>query len=194
MEQLDMTSGATGDASSEAGLARVWASPGVSVRKRWLTGIGVALAEMCIGGERAAEVDLHALPGLTDGARDDIALFAESLCRFVVEVRPDDAAQFEALLSDTPRARIGAVSAEAKLRVLGRGGRVAIEVELRELEQAWAGPHPSTPAPAASAGESPIPSPVARSLSAQPRPMASRGPRHRRAPSQAHRVRPVPCR
>jgi len=44
MEQLDTTPGAASDTSSEAGVAHVWASPGVSVRKRWLTGIGVALA------------------------------------------------------------------------------------------------------------------------------------------------------
>jgi hypothetical protein len=44
MDQLNTISGAASDASRAAGAAHVWASPGVSVRKRWLTGIGVALA------------------------------------------------------------------------------------------------------------------------------------------------------
>jgi phosphoribosylformylglycinamidine synthase len=103
-------------------------------------GVGVALAEMCIGGQLGAEINLRALPGLTGDARDDTALFAESLCRFVAEVRPEDAAEFEALLGDTPHARIGAVTAAARLRALGRDGRLAIDVELGELERAWGGP------------------------------------------------------
>jgi hypothetical protein len=44
MDHLNTMSGAASDTSSAAGVAHVWASPGVSVRKRWLTGIGVALA------------------------------------------------------------------------------------------------------------------------------------------------------
>lgn len=51
MEQLHTTSGSGDPTSSEAPSAesssvhaQVWSSPGVSVRKRWLTGCGVALA------------------------------------------------------------------------------------------------------------------------------------------------------
>lgn len=45
MERTDYT-GATAEAASTSSTADVlqWASPGVSVRKRWLTGIGVAIA------------------------------------------------------------------------------------------------------------------------------------------------------
>lgn len=45
MEHIDHT-GATAEAAplSSAADAQQWASPGVTVRKRWLTGIGVALA------------------------------------------------------------------------------------------------------------------------------------------------------
>jgi phosphoribosylformylglycinamidine synthase len=115
-------------------------------------GVGVALAEMCIGGQLGAEVSLRALPGLADDARDDIALFAESLGRFVAEVRPEDAAQFETLLGDTPYARIGIVTADATLRALGRDGQLAIEAQLGELERAWADLHAQLPAPVAPIG------------------------------------------
>jgi phosphoribosylformylglycinamidine synthase len=125
-------------------------------------GVGVALAEMCIGGALGAAIDLRTLPGLAADARDDIALFAESLGRFVAEVRPEDAAQFEALLGDTPHARIGSVTIATVLRVLGHNSQVVIDVELDELERSWSGPHLPTSSPAAtgSRAES-VPSPVA---------------------------------
>jgi phosphoribosylformylglycinamidine synthase len=46
-------------------------------------GLAVALVEMCIAGDVGAAVQFE----------ND--LFAESLSRFVVEVRPEDAAAFE---------------------------------------------------------------------------------------------------
>jgi phosphoribosylformylglycinamidine synthase len=110
-------------------------------------GVGVTLAEMCIGGELGAEIDLRTLPGLANNTRDDVALFAESLSRFVAEVRPEDAAQFEAHLSDVPHTRIGTVTAASTLRALGRDGQLAIDVQLSELERAWAGPDPLNPSP-----------------------------------------------
>jgi phosphoribosylformylglycinamidine synthase II/phosphoribosylformylglycinamidine synthase I len=105
-------------------------------------GLGVALAEMCIAGARGASVELRGLPGLDDGARNDIALFAESLSRFVVAVRPEDAAVFERLLGDTPHAQIGVTTDSAALRVIGRAGQVALEASLEEMEESWGGPHP----------------------------------------------------
>jgi phosphoribosylformylglycinamidine synthase II/phosphoribosylformylglycinamidine synthase I len=102
-------------------------------------GIGVALAEMCVAGDLGAEIDLGALPGLPDQARDDVALFSESLCRFIVETRPEDAPALEAILGDLPHARLGAVTQGGTLRILGRGGQELIGVGLGEIELAWAG-------------------------------------------------------
>jgi phosphoribosylformylglycinamidine synthase len=45
-------------------------------------GLGVALAEMAIAGERGAAVDLKAVPA--DGVRDDELLFSESNSRFIL--------------------------------------------------------------------------------------------------------------
>ena len=49
-------------------------------------GLGVALAEMCIGGRLGAEIDLANVPGTDTIARDDALLFSESLSRFVIEI------------------------------------------------------------------------------------------------------------
>ncbi len=102
-------------------------------------GLAVALAEMCIGGGIGAQLD-----GQTDAA----ALFAESQGRLVLEVRPQDAAAFEALLNDAgaPFSRIGQVGGQALLL-----GEVRVPVE--SLARAWGAPvrpAPSVPAPVVS--------------------------------------------
>ncbi len=108
-------------------------------------GLGVALAEMCLAGRLGAEVNVTLTPGaatLTDTER----LFSESAGRFVVEVRPQDAAAFETVLKDTPHARIGQVSAQPILSVKGQGQGVIIESGVDQLEQAWRGyAQPVTP-------------------------------------------------
>ncbi|NJP06959.1 MAG: phosphoribosylformylglycinamidine synthase subunit PurL [Chloroflexaceae bacterium] len=107
-------------------------------------GIGVALAEMCLAGEFGADVMLHSLPGAFDDQGkqqldDDIALFAESLCRFLVEVRPAHAEAFEALLAGLPYARIGQVSQTDELSMTGCSGKQIVHVLLNELETTWRG-------------------------------------------------------
>jgi len=90
-------------------------------------GLAVALAEMVIGGELGADVDLaRACPGL----RPDRAAFAECPGRLLLAVAPEDAAAFEALV---PAAPIGVVTAEPTLRL---GGDI---VTTAELARAWSG-------------------------------------------------------
>ncbi|WP_376788627.1 phosphoribosylformylglycinamidine synthase subunit PurL [Thermoflexus sp.] len=107
-------------------------------------GLGVALAEMCLAGRLGAEVDLRKVPCPETDIEDDVLLFSESLCRFLVEVRPEDAPAFEAMLEGHPFARIGQVTADGLLRVVGRDGQERIRLPVEELERAWRG----TPAPA----------------------------------------------
>ncbi|HEX9438581.1 MAG TPA: phosphoribosylformylglycinamidine synthase subunit PurQ, partial [Roseiflexaceae bacterium] len=126
-------------------------------------GIGVAVAEMCLAGDLGAAIDIRNLPGRADNTRDDVALFAESLCRLVVEVRPEDVAAFTALLGDVPHAQIGAVTGTTRLRILGLDGQTLIDVEHAEMERAWGGAQPLTAAPTTigEAATSP-PDPVAK--------------------------------
>ncbi len=113
-------------------------------------GMAVALAEMCLAGRLGAQVDLGRAPineRSDDPAFNDwVALYAESLTRFIVEVRPEDAAQFELLMAGAPRAVIGAVSARDELVINGQSGAL-IRAPVADLERAWRGQTPAQPNP-----------------------------------------------
>jgi phosphoribosylformylglycinamidine synthase II/phosphoribosylformylglycinamidine synthase I len=110
-------------------------------------GLGVALAEMCLAGRLGAEVDLRKVPCPEVASEDDVLLFSESLCRFLVEVRPEDASAFEAMLEGHPIARIGRVSEDGLLRVVGLDGRERIRLPVEALERAWRGTLAPSPPP-----------------------------------------------
>ncbi|NLF02070.1 MAG: hypothetical protein GX601_13940, partial [Anaerolineales bacterium] len=61
----------------------------------------------------------------------------ESNARFLVEVAPEHAAQFEATLAGRPAARIGRVNSERMLRVQGLRGGGVICCDVAQLVQAW---------------------------------------------------------
>jgi len=74
-------------------------------------GLGVALAELCIAGGLGAVIDALPHPDVAT------ALFAESIGRHVVEVRPGDVAAFLAVAG--PATLLGTVSAEPALSLPG---------------------------------------------------------------------------
>ena len=73
-------------------------------------------------------------------ARDDELLFSESAGRFVVTVRPDNAAAFEKALSGTDRAKVGVVTENCELTLRGLGGREVVRGSLERLKAAWQAP------------------------------------------------------
>lgn len=87
-------------------------------------GLAVALAEMCIAGNLGANITLP----------DETALFSESLTRFVVEVRPEDAEAFRSIMGDVPVLELGHVSADSRFTIGGW-----IDLSLEQLELAWRG-------------------------------------------------------
>lgn len=91
-------------------------------------GMGVAVAEMCIGGDIGAKLDLAALGG-PDEAR---MLFSESPSRWVAEVSASNAEEFTKILGDaaTPIGITGGDNFTV-------GGT---EVPVRELRAAWSDP------------------------------------------------------
>jgi phosphoribosylformylglycinamidine synthase len=112
---------------------------------------------MCLAGGLGAEVDITAA---AYGLPDHAALFAESLCRFVVEVRPADEAAFVAALAGVPLARLGSVNESGTLHIRGQHSADLLRLPVAELEQAWRGAAaepvpPSTAAPTASLPPSP---------------------------------------
>ena len=101
-------------------------------------GFAVALAEMCLAGRLGAELKLANLPvdrlGLVE-----ILLFCESLGRFVVEIKPEHVADFEALMqvNAVPCAEVGRVWDDDVLRIYGQDGTAVVWAEVAQLEQAF---------------------------------------------------------
>ncbi|MCC6606614.1 MAG: phosphoribosylformylglycinamidine synthase subunit PurL [Anaerolineae bacterium] len=103
-------------------------------------GVAVALAEMCIAGRIGAELQLIHVPRdwHASYSSDEVVLFAESLSRFLVEVRPEDAPRFRELLADVPHECVAVVGGDG-LVVNGRTGSPILNLTVEEMEQAWRG-------------------------------------------------------
>ncbi|NOZ59214.1 MAG: phosphoribosylformylglycinamidine synthase subunit PurL [Euryarchaeota archaeon] len=97
-------------------------------------GLGVALAEMCFSGGVGAELCLEAVP-VSQEMRADFILFSESNSRFLVEVEPENAGQFEALMKHVRFARVGETSG-GELVVSYRGEELLRE-DIGELKRSW---------------------------------------------------------
>jgi phosphoribosylformylglycinamidine synthase II/phosphoribosylformylglycinamidine synthase I len=95
-------------------------------------GFAVTLAEMCIGGQIGAHIEI--------GPEFNAAtlLYAESLSRFVVEVRPEDCEAFEIQLESSPFTRLGIVSNDGRLQVIA-GTQTLLALDVAVLETAWRG-------------------------------------------------------
>ena len=101
-------------------------------------GLAVAAAEMAFAGDLGLELDLDAvalapLPAGCDA--NAVRLFSESCTRFLVEVEPAHAADFEACFADLDCARVGRVTSAPRLRVPAAG----IDLELGALRAAHQG-------------------------------------------------------
>ena len=105
-------------------------------------GLGVAAAEMAFAGGVGLDVALQAVPyeGPDEHRTDSVLLFSESNSRFLVEVRPENCAAFEARLAGLPAARIGQSNGSSALKVTGLGGQPLLEAALDELKTAWQTP------------------------------------------------------
>ncbi|NDC64784.1 MAG: phosphoribosylformylglycinamidine synthase, partial [Planctomycetia bacterium] len=110
-------------------------------------GLAAAVAEMAIGGGLGGVLDLARVPmefretaAATPALRDLAVAFNESPGRFVCEVRPGDAAGFEAAMAGLPWAWIGAVEAGGSLRIESIEGRTLADVPVERLAGSWRGP------------------------------------------------------
>jgi len=146
------------EAASELGLSggQVPQVDLVSARERYLTyhkavlqrlvsgchdcsdgGLGVALAEMCIGGRLGAEIDLALVPACGCMSALEL-LYSESASRFVVTVAPDKAAAFETLFSGQQYACVGSVT-EGNL-VITNDGVCVVHVPVEPLADSFKSP------------------------------------------------------
>ena len=92
--------------------------------------MAVTAAEMCLGGDLGATLDLHQL----DPIRLDFLLFSETNARWLVEVKKDREAAFAQRFT-VPGTKIGVVGG-GTLRV--HRGREALEVPVGEMREVWA--------------------------------------------------------
>ena len=102
-------------------------------------GLAVALAEMAFAGGLGALVDLSKAPIDMPKPSADKVLFSESNTRFVCEVAPDDAAEFEMLLKGVPVALVGEVVKSKHVAIEYDGARV-VDEKLPALKEAWQAP------------------------------------------------------
>ncbi len=91
-------------------------------------GLFVALAEMCLGGDMGVELDL----GVVGNLPTDVKLFSESNGRWLVEVREEDAADFEKRVD---AAKIGVTNSDKKIRIIDK--KVEIALKLEEVRGRW---------------------------------------------------------
>jgi phosphoribosylformylglycinamidine synthase len=104
-------------------------------------GLGVALAEMAIGGRLGCEADLAAAPaaGLhagPGGMTDLELLYAESAGRLLITVSPENRAAFEARFAGQAAGCLGRVTDAGRVR-LARGGVPLLDEDVEGLAAAF---------------------------------------------------------
>ncbi len=102
-------------------------------------GLGVALAESCFSGGFGAEISLADLT-LDRVDRDDVALFSESPCRFLVSVREERSEEFASKMERFPVRRVGRVTEPQTLNVRGLAGNAVVAADIQELKKRWQEP------------------------------------------------------
>ncbi len=98
-------------------------------------GLGVALAEMAIGGRLGADIDLAKVT-LEGNLRATEILFSESQTRFLLEVEPARLDDLRANLGQIPWSVLGQVTAKPRVRVR-HGPSVVLDVAVDAAAYAW---------------------------------------------------------
>jgi phosphoribosylformylglycinamidine synthase II len=97
-------------------------------------GLGVALAEMCIGGRCGAEVDIDGTGDASLWAR----LWGESLGRIVVAIAPHQNAKFLEHMRGVPKTILGQVTAGKHLHIVD-GDDMILSADVDEMTTSWQG-------------------------------------------------------
>lgn len=99
-------------------------------------GLAVAAAEIAIAGGTGLRLALEDIPYTPDATSVYTLLFSESNGRFIVEVRPEDAGAFEALLAGLPYGRAGLVLEAPQVEIAYKG-EVVVQAEVEALRETW---------------------------------------------------------
>jgi phosphoribosylformylglycinamidine synthase len=96
-------------------------------------GLAVTLVESAFGGEFGLEANLDTLGDFSDVVK----LFSESHSRFVVSIRPENKAAFEAIFGDKAFF-LGEVKTEKNINITSNNNNL-IDLPTETLLEAWAG-------------------------------------------------------
>ena len=97
-------------------------------------GVGVALAEMCIGGRIGAKIDIDGTGNTSTWAR----LWGESLGRIIIAVSPQNNTKFLELMTGHTTTLLGEVEATNQLIIVD-GFDELVSIEVTDLVTSWQG-------------------------------------------------------
>ena len=90
---------------------------------------------MALAGRIGADLDLAAMPHL-DCPLPEQRMYSESASRFVVTVKPEHAADFEALFAGDFMASIGTTTESGRL-ILRDAQQVLVDMDVEKLALCW---------------------------------------------------------
>ena len=99
-------------------------------------GLGVALAEMAMGGRTGAAVDLEKVPALEKDMSWSEIFYSESASRFLVTLKPEHRSELENIFRGGHLARIGKTTAVGEL-VVKTGEERLFTARVSDLVEAW---------------------------------------------------------
>jgi phosphoribosylformylglycinamidine synthase II len=99
-------------------------------------GLAVTAAEMAFAGGLGARINLDAVATENAAKEPAIKLFSESNTRFLCEISPERANEFERAMANVPQTKIGEVTQEPRL-VIGSGERALVDADIAKLKEAW---------------------------------------------------------
>uniref|UniRef100_A0A7V0Z589 Phosphoribosylformylglycinamidine synthase subunit PurL n=1 Tax=candidate division WOR-3 bacterium TaxID=2052148 RepID=A0A7V0Z589_UNCW3 len=99
-------------------------------------GLGLALSEMAMAGDIGCEIDISKIKFAGKNRRADILLFSESNTRFLIEVIPEQAEEFEKFMKNLPFSVIGKTIKEKKVKIYD-SKRLIIDLPISKLRAKW---------------------------------------------------------
>ncbi len=102
-------------------------------------GLAVALSESCFSGGLGARISLKYFEDRFE-ERDEVVLFSETPCRFLVSVAKEHQRAFEKALKDFPLTYLGRVTRDPRLKIEARDGVRIVDLSILDLKKAWQEP------------------------------------------------------
>ena len=93
-------------------------------------GLAVSLAEMCIGGDFGADIDITSMGDI----RGDFKLFSESNTRWLVEVKKENQSEFEEAM-DIPFLNIGKIGGSRLM--ITDNSKTLVDFDVDDIRRAW---------------------------------------------------------